>query len=371
MSSDSVTQIYFNEISSVPAAAIFSALYFLLFIGFAVQSFRVRSRVYYILSLFCAILTYYSARLTSFIMRGVIAGSASVNVGLLVGEEILFNVGLFFLLNALHRLLFDRYVNLHHLNMAAADTFISEMVYRPTMPNATPFTRSHRMTGKLRFPYRLLLLLAIVLGSVGISQVYSSDDADIISSGNSIQLASTVIFLVLILYLGYQTVMLFRTERRGTGYKVAQTNFGARYGSYILMAISLLLLIREAYATATARDRSRANNEHLWYPLLALPELLIVMLFAIPGLVPGRAEMLLRSEPIVLVEKAAPPIVPAPSTVPQARVDEVAPKSDVPPHWLPQPAALNANMPVDSNLLRGDVPSSGLPRTAVVDSRVC
>lgn len=56
------------------------------------------------------------------------------------------------------------------------------------------------------------------------------------------------------------------------------------------MGISALLLIREAYDLATARDRFRANNEHLWYPLLALPEILTVLLFATPGLVPSRVQ---------------------------------------------------------------------------------
>ena len=33
------------------------------------------------------------------------------------------------------------------------------------------------------------------------------------------------------------------------------------------------------------------NNAHLWYPLSALTELLAVLIFAVPGLVPSRAEI--------------------------------------------------------------------------------
>lgn len=33
------------------------------------------------------------------------------------------------------------------------------------------------------------------------------------------------------------------------------------------------------------------NDAHLWYPLSALPELLAVLLFATPGLVPSRREI--------------------------------------------------------------------------------
>ncbi|KAG6839705.1 hypothetical protein C0991_012442 [Blastosporella zonata] len=115
--------------------------------------------------------------------------------------------------------------------------------------------------------------------------------------------------------------MLSRDECHDSGYKTAPANFGARCGAYILMVISLLLLIREAYTTATG---ARANNERLWHPLLALPELLVVMMFVIPGLVPRRAGMFMHSEPIVLVGKKTP-IVPALSAQPQAHVDIAEP----------------------------------------------
>jgi hypothetical protein len=53
----------------------------------------------------------------------------------------------------------------------------------------------------------------------------------------------------------------------------------------------LLLLVREAFAAATVHNPAQADKEALWYPLSALPELLAVLLFAVPGLVPSRAEM--------------------------------------------------------------------------------
>lgn len=71
------------------------------------------------------------------------------------------------------------------------------------------------------------------------------------------------------------------------------------------MGISILLFVREVYDAATAGDRSRANNEHLWYPLLALPEVLVVLLFAIPGLVPARIQC---SEFIVQEEQEKSPL---------------------------------------------------------------
>jgi hypothetical protein len=58
--------------------------------------------------------------------------------------------------------------------------------------------------------------------------------------------------------------------------------------SVVLCVICLLLLIREIFATATIRD---VPNEHLWYPLYALPEILAIALYATPDLVPARSEL--------------------------------------------------------------------------------
>jgi len=66
---------------------------------------------------------------------------------------------------------------------------------------------------------------------------------------------------------------------------------GTQYGAYILCVIALLLLVREIFATATIENLKQQNNEHLWYPLYALPEILAVGLYATPGLVPPRSEL--------------------------------------------------------------------------------
>jgi hypothetical protein len=77
----------------------------------------------------------------------------------------------------------------------------------------------------------------------------------------------------------------------GGGYKHTTETFGGKYGIYLLLFISLLLLIREAFATATTINLTKQNNEHFWYPLVALPEVLAVILYTIPDLIPTRAEM--------------------------------------------------------------------------------
>jgi hypothetical protein len=38
-------------------------------------------------------------------------------------------------------------------------------------------------------------------------------------------------------------------------------------------------------------NTAQLDNEHLWYPLIALPEILVVILYVTPGLVPRRDEL--------------------------------------------------------------------------------
>ncbi len=67
--------------------------------------------------------------------------------------------------------------------------------------------------------------------------------------------------------------------------------FGEKHGSFILCAISILLIVREAFLTATINNTEAALNEHSWYPLVALPEILAVILYCAPGLVPRRSKL--------------------------------------------------------------------------------
>lgn len=59
------------------------------------------------------------------------------------------------------------------------------------------------------------------------------------------------------------------------------------------MVISVFLLIREVFVTVTMAPSRHATQmkEQFWYPLLALPEFLAVVLFLTPGLVPSRKEL--------------------------------------------------------------------------------
>lgn len=64
-----------------------------------------------------------------------------------------------------------------------------------------------------------------------------------------------------------------------------------RHATHILCVISVLLIVREALFTTTIGNTAQAGNEHLWYPLAATSELLCVILYAQPGLVPPKAAL--------------------------------------------------------------------------------
>lgn len=60
---------------------------------------------------------------------------------------------------------------------------------------------------------------------------------------------------------------------------------------YILCLIVIFLLIREIYLTISTLNNVSHQDEAVWYPLAALPELLAVFLFAVPGLVPDKRDL--------------------------------------------------------------------------------
>jgi hypothetical protein len=78
---------------------------------------------------------------------------------------------------------------------------------------------------------------------------------------------------------------------RSEYYARGKNSPGIRYGNYILPLISLMLIIRECFSAATVKQTVKQNNEHFWYPLIALPEIIVVLLYTTPGLVPRRDEL--------------------------------------------------------------------------------
>ncbi|KAG5652320.1 hypothetical protein H0H81_005433 [Sphagnurus paluster] len=246
-------------IHSIAAAIIFTIVYIPLGIWFLMQSFGHPTYVFGVLTLFCAI------RIAAFIIRAVLAGSGSAgrSLGLLIADEVLFGVGFFGLLYSAYTLVLDRW-------------------------SLTAMLPSRDRTSLMkRRIFRLALTIAVALGIAGTSQATSNQP----HKGNSLRIAADIIFLILTVILAYQTLLLSCLEIRESESYRSSYSLGKHYGAYILCVIALLLLVREGFSTAMVFDYATQYNEKLWYPLYALPEVLAVMMFTTPGLVPSRSEL--------------------------------------------------------------------------------
>ena len=154
--------------------------------------------------------------------------------------------------------------------------------------------------------FRAALMAALIIGIIGVSDVTSTNKSTA-STGETLRKVSTVIFLILTVLQALNTFYLVKLELSGQyDIQLFQTNlltnlnldqgirfpqnakFGARSGSSILAVISILLLIREIFITATINNSKVVNNEHFWYPLVAVPEFVSVTLYLIPGILPPK-----------------------------------------------------------------------------------
>ncbi|KAJ7727585.1 hypothetical protein B0H16DRAFT_1590301 [Mycena metata] len=242
-------------IHSLAGAVIFAILFFPLGLWFIRQSIRNTTYVYIILALFCAM------RVTAYIIRAIMANSVSEgsNLNLFITDQVLFGVGFFALLYSAYTLVLDRDV----IAGGKGGSFLS--------PNA------------LRSPhaFRMILMAGVAkLSIVGTVDSTSSNPTDV-STGHTLRKAGTIIFFIL-------TVIQVKSKwhtKSGAHY------FGDRNGRYLLCIISLLMLVREVFLTATLDNSTRQNDERLWYPLVALPEFLAVLCYAFSGLVPSRIDL--------------------------------------------------------------------------------
>ncbi|KAF8890161.1 hypothetical protein BD779DRAFT_1671507 [Infundibulicybe gibba] len=250
-------------IESVVAAAVLAVCYGFLLFWFLDLFFWTRpfNTVFGLLLLFNAV------RVTAFIIRTVVAksNSAGHHLGLVVGDEILFDVGFAVLLYSTYVL------SLRVLAIEGSGIFINANII--DVPLVV-----------IRGLFEFAMIAAVALSIIGVIQSHSTNPHTV-DLGRNLQKASTIIFLVFAVLQAYLTLRLLwalTSPRVG----VVEGDRGPQgmeyYGYYIRCAISLLLLMREAFATATRNDTAKFNNENFWYPLIALPEILAVMLHAIP-----------------------------------------------------------------------------------------
>ncbi|KAI6134819.1 hypothetical protein EV401DRAFT_1905126 [Pisolithus croceorrhizus] len=135
-----------------------------------------------------------------------------------------------------------------------------------------------------RMIFRLLLTAAVSIGITGVIEASVGTTQHTMDVGDTLRKVSLYMFLILCILVAFQAVLLVRAE-------ASYGAFGARHGIHVLCLISLLLVARQTFFAVTVNDAAKQNNEHLWYPFAALPELCAVLLFAAPGLVPSFAEL--------------------------------------------------------------------------------
>jgi len=222
--------------------------------------------------------------MVAFTLRAVLAGSTSAahNENLLIAEQVVYSVSFFGVLYSAYTLVLDRE---SLVDMSFIET------YAPG-----PVQLLFRIM-RMRMLIRMALMVAVILGIVGAVDYESATTIAKLNSGLHLRSASVYIFLAVSCLLAINTVVLSAATVRSFSQKPpayeAQEHpkLGTTYGVFILLAISALIVTREAFYTATESNLSQQNNEKLWYPLSALTEFIAVTLFAIPGLVPSRREL--------------------------------------------------------------------------------
>lgn len=202
----------------------------------------------------------------------------AMNKGMSIAYEVLYSVGFFSLLFSAYRLLQDR-------ERLAKVNRIGNRV-------TSALHRGHLV--------HFLLFVSVVLGVVGIALAMGTSGHSAI--GNKLNQASTDIFLVVSILILLLTIFLIHLERKFRGTSGHTPAIGQSHHHLILTIIALLLLLRTIFYTVTVHERSQGkstslssfsrgkqSNEKLWYPLAALAELLVALLFLVPALVPVRS----------------------------------------------------------------------------------
>jgi len=250
-------------IESTAAAGLFTVLYAPLLVFFLWKAIRHPCYVYIMLAVFCTI------RVAAFLTRAILAGSETEgeNLSFLVANLIIFNIGFFGLLYSAYSLVLDR-------EEASAAPILTGIISRIT---------------RNRLLFRICLSAGVALSITGF--VLGDTTTDKVQLGNTLRKIGTIIFLVLTILFTLQTILLVRQEQqfRAPSYSANSTP-GTKYGMSILALIAGLLLVREAFLTATIGNSSKQNDERFWYPFVVLPEILVVVLFMVPGLVPAGSE---------------------------------------------------------------------------------
>lgn len=258
-----------SGIESFPAAVVFAVLYAFLLVFFLFRSFTRPTFVFFVVAFFCLL------RFTGFIIRALLAQvpADGENINLFIAYEVIYNTGFFGIIYSTYTLILDR------------------VAFAKNPPRGPIY-----FILKRRFLFRLALTAAVSTGITGSVQTLLGTQQSTISTGETLRKVAIYIFLVCAILVFLQAFILARVEFSEGGYRSATHSPGGKYGIYLLIAVSLLLVAREAFFAATISNLTAQGNEHLWYPFAALTELLAVGIFTVPGLVPARSEIPQESE---------------------------------------------------------------------------
>lgn len=253
-------------IESFPLAVIFCAIYVPLFIVFMTRWCRNMTYVLGAAALFSII------RVTAFGMRAALAKSESLseNKNMVIAQSIIYSIGYFGVLSSAINLVIDR-------EEAAG------------INNRDPL----RIFTANRHIMRLTLTGAIVLGIIGaVNSQDPSQSADKIKTGNLLRKISIIIFVVVAALLVIHTLFAIVAERKAAPYEKSYgSSLGQVHGMKILLFTGLFLALREAFYVATLNNIPRQQEEKLFYPFAAGTELIAVLTFLIPGIVPPKHEL--------------------------------------------------------------------------------
>jgi len=263
--SSSINYAKYGGIQSLPAAVVFTILYVPLAAWYIRVVFGCVRRFVIALAVFCHI------RIAAFAVRAALATSATAgeNLNVYIAEQVLLSIGYFGLLFAVYDLVNDR-------TEIVEEDYFKDGTAKPRISLPIRLLRNKHL-------FHLIMMAAVVLGIVGITK---TSDAHV---SLVLRRASVGIFLALTALTTLHTLHLVRLESIDQGITYPEhASFGAKNGAPILLIIAILLLVREIFVTATLGNLKVYQNEHFWYPLVAVPEIFAVIFFLVPGLIPRK-----------------------------------------------------------------------------------
>jgi len=251
MPSDNINYAERQGAKSLPAAIVFAVIYGLLLPVFVYQRVKIRSAVPVMLAISCA------TRIAAFAVRAALI-KATDRSGLASAQYVLFSGGLVGLLFCAYTAIRDR-----------------------EGERITPL-QSHWILTAAREKRNVDTFLLLTLGlSIPAAILSGSSNPDKRDTARSLNIANTVFVMLAIVVVAGMAGVLLVEERLNA----PMGSFGKRNGGQVLLVISVLLFLRGVFVASTIDNLSTQRKEVLWYPLVALPDVLVTMLFTIPDLV--------------------------------------------------------------------------------------